>query len=448
MGLNFKILVIWKALSTMASKVTISASGVKPGSFGSAGSKIAPPAASATVPQTATVVAHSAAHSAPPPAPHPAAASPAHPAASTTVTAAACKHGKNCHGCRICGKGKGGKGGGASLIAEQIAAQKAEAEAKVAEARARTLRAQADAADAEARLKSVQSTAVVASTPRAKSGATSGGGDFITREEFNEFRGQVTDGFSTVFKQNEQTHAVLAGFVTMMNGGGLPASVAPVSRQIGIGAQEVVEPARQQISCGQNAGWYQPVEGSGRFTTHSSQRPQSVDAYGGGGASADDSSRFLPYRETPTEFRGSSGGSTLVAARQLGVSNHLQNFEAAAERWDSKRNPNNGKILQTIRQTTSDDNMRCILLALVNGKTRSEIVKMYNEEVASLLSTGNTTFFQNFFGALSRCGLPSNFDVKVDSSKTKTGHCFCMTYQQLSQAPGNVDKLVRILRGE
>jgi hypothetical protein len=39
MGLNFKILVIWKALSTMSRRVPISATGVRPGSFGSAGSR-------------------------------------------------------------------------------------------------------------------------------------------------------------------------------------------------------------------------------------------------------------------------------------------------------------------------------------------------------------------------------------------------------------------------
>lgn len=45
MGLNFKFIVIWKALSTMPPKVAISAADVKPGSFGSAGSKTASSAA-------------------------------------------------------------------------------------------------------------------------------------------------------------------------------------------------------------------------------------------------------------------------------------------------------------------------------------------------------------------------------------------------------------------
>jgi hypothetical protein len=123
-------------------------------------------------------------------------------------------------------------------------------------------------------------------------------------------------------------------------------------------------------------------------------------------------------------------------------------FEAAARRWNQKGTENNTRILQQIRNLTQDDNMRCLLLALVNGKTYSEITNMYDKDVASLLSTGNTPFFQSFFTALTKCGVPANFDVKVDASKTKTGHGFVMTYLQLSQAPGNVDKLVTILRGQ
>jgi hypothetical protein len=127
----------------------------------------------------------------------------------------------------------------------------------------------------------------------------------------------------------------------------------------------------------------------------------------------------------------------------------MPKFEAAAARWNKKNSANNAQILDTIRKIANgDDDMACLLLALVNGKTYSEIVKMYGDDVASLLTTGNTPFFQRFFTALSSCGLPANFDVKVDSSKTKSGDGFVMTYQQLSQAPGNVDKLVRILRGE
>jgi hypothetical protein len=61
MGLNFKFIVIWKALSTMSSKVYISATGVKPGGFGSAGSKATSSAASVAAPKAALKAAHVAA---------------------------------------------------------------------------------------------------------------------------------------------------------------------------------------------------------------------------------------------------------------------------------------------------------------------------------------------------------------------------------------------------
>ena len=101
MGLNFKFIVIWKALSTMHRKVAISAAGVMPVGFGSAGSRaahVAAPAAAYTAPH---VAGSSAPHVAP------------HVAAPSAAPRAVCKHGDRCNGCRICGKG--GKGGGAQV---------------------------------------------------------------------------------------------------------------------------------------------------------------------------------------------------------------------------------------------------------------------------------------------------------------------------------------------
>ena len=184
---------------------------------------------------------------------------------------------------------------------------------------------------------------------------------------------------------------------------------------------EVVEPS---FSRGVSSSASE-APGSGRFATSSSDISQSSAACGGSAQSF--------YREpVPTATSRTS----------------TPKFDAAAARWNVKRNPNNEKILHTIRDTIPDDNMQCLLLALVNGKTYSEITNMYDKDVASLLSTRNTSFFQNFFAALSSCGLPPNFDVKVDATKTKSRHGFVMTYLQLSQAPGNVDGLVTILRGE
>ena len=351
------------------------------------------------------------------------------------------------------GKGRGnhGKGRGNQPPSQaEIDAKAAEADAKTAEAKARFLRAQADAAKAQAdaaeaqvRLNAAQSTAVVTSTPCAKPGATSGGGDYITRDEFNSFQSEVKTGFTHLSEQNRMTHNVLAGFVNMVNSGGLPASAtAPVSRKIGyVPASEVAVEPQCQISFGQNAGWDPAAERPG-FAQQPTSRASSAIAYGV-------ATEFIRNQEASTFFRESSGGSSIGDARQLGVSHSLPNFEEAARRWNTRRDKNNEKILYAIRQMAGcNDNIACLLLALVNGKTLSEIVKMYNTEVGQLLSTHNTTFFQSFFTALTRCGLPEKFDVKVDSSKTRSGNAFLMTYLQLSQSPSNVDKLVTFLRGE
>jgi hypothetical protein len=371
------------------------------------------------------------------------------PQATPEASKSACKFGAACYGFQNCKPNNRGKGRGnqqpsqAEIDAKtaQAIATKAEADAKTAEANARSLRAQADAAEAQARLNAAQSTAVVTSTPGAKPGATSGGGDYITRDEFNSLQSEVKAGFIHLSQQNQQTHEVLAGFIKIVNSG-LPASAAaPLSRQIGyVPASEVAVEQQRQISYGQTA------ERSG-FAQPPTLRASSAITCGGGAAT--EFSEFARHQEAPTFFRESSGGSTLVAARQLGVSHSLPNFEAAAARWNTRRDANNAKILCIIRQTAcGNDNMACLLLALVNSKTLSEIDKMYSAEVGKLLTVQNTPFFQGFFQSLTGCGLPEKFDVKVDSSKTKSGYGFCMTYQKLSQMPGNVDKLVMILRGE
>jgi hypothetical protein len=200
-------------------------------------------------------------------------------------------------------------------------------------------------------------------------------------------------------------------------------------RQIGNGgAQEVAEP-QPRISYGQNAGWDKSAERFDRSSTHSSQRPQIGAACGG----------------SAQEFHRESVQSPATCSTA-----GMSKFDAAAQKWNKnpKNFKNNGRIIAVIQRSTTDVDMQCMLLALVNSKTWSEIVEMYGKDVASLLSIGNTLFFQSFFTSLIQCGLPPNFDVKVDSSKTKTGNFFCMTYLQLSQLPCNVDKLVTFLRSE
>ena len=419
MGLNFKFIVIWKALSTMPPKVVISAAGVTPGGFGSAGSRLVQGAA-------ASAAAHSAPPSAASSAPHVAHPSARHVPAQSPAQSAA-------HTPRQ--RGNRGNGGGASLSEEQVAAQKAEAEAKAAEARARTLRAQVDAAESEARIRAAQSIAVVHSTPRARPGATSGGGDFVTRREFNEFSGQVDKGFLTIFQQNQQTHDVLSGFVKMMNGG--QRQLPPPERcQSGNTPQEVIETQRQ-ISYGQNAGWDKSVEGSSRFAAPSSQRQQSV-AYGGGGV-ASDSSRFVIRKEASTEFHGSSGGSTLVAARQLGVGHHLPDFEANFSKL--KSNDFNIFVCGAIRNFVASfpqeqqDEMACVLLGMVNGKKYSA----HN----SIIIQSNESVFRQFFGELAR-KFPKSA-VKITNKRCQE---MSIPFNTLSTDPSAMCVLIRVLRGE
>ena len=420
MGLNFKILVIWKALSTMPPKVLITASGVKPSGFGSTGSKIAPPAAATTTAAASPV--HPSAHSAPPPA--------AILPAPTAASSATCKHGTRCTGCHVCQKGgKGGKGGGASLTAEQIATQKAESEAKVAEseakvaeARARTLRAKADAAEAEARLKSVQSTAVVASTPRARPGATSGGDDFVTREEFNEFRGQVTNGFSTVVQQNQRTHDVLAGFLQFMNGG-LPASKAPVSRQICNSAQEIAE--QRQISFGQNAGWDPVAERSGMSATSSSQLPQTgaATSFHYSSAHMPQSSSYFPppnpsngsISRSPADQRFPTSGSGHSAPAPQSLAELIQTmpetakgFKGLCMRVISDAAKPGAKAVQQFtfhkflyawQMSDGNDDLACALMALTYGKPLAQ--QKLQPGIANALRTSDIALFTEFFRRIS-----------------------------------------------
>ena len=337
-------------------------------------------------------------------------------------------------------RGKSGKSFGKQSPTEaQIAANDVKARLQAQEAELKLLEIEAKKAEARARIdkaKSGASSAPAASTPRAQGGR--GGGEFVTHDQFqegiNSLSGTITKGFDQVFsiqsiaaEQQALTNATLAGFVRMMGTNGTGLSLpAPVSRQIGNdGAQEVPE-LHHRMSYRQNVGGESFAEGSGRFATSSSDISQRFLACGGG------SQEFNRESVTTARIHRTS----------------MSSFEAAARRWNQKGTENNTKILQQIRNFTQDDKMRCLLLALVNGKTLTEIVKMYGEDVASLLTTGNTPFFQNFFTALTKCGLPSNFNVKVDAAKTRSGHEFLITYLQLSQAPGNVDGLVTILRGE
>lgn len=390
MGLNFKILVIWKALSTMPPKVAISAANVMPSGFGSAGSN----AASLAVSQPTTSTVSSATSSAAP------VATPVAP----TKTANQCSEFRDSG--NPCSRRKCWDADCRDAKAKQhTASQKHSAPPKAAGGVDGGI--SANIAAMEARIKSHIDL-------RFQSAETSMKTGFL----------QLSEAVTQSQIATQQSFQGLANAMAAAFSGGQRQLPPSERRQIGNGAQEVVKP--RQNSYGQDADWDPVADGSGRFAQSSSQFSHAAGVACGGAAQS-----F--YREpVPTATSRTS----------------TPKFDAAAARWNAKRTPNNERILQAIREAIPDDNMRCLLLALVNGKTLSEITNMYNEDVASLLSICNTSFFQNFFAALSRCGLPPNFDVKVDASKTKTCHGFVMTYTQLSQAPGNVDKLVRILRGE
>jgi hypothetical protein len=392
----------------------------------------------------------------------PAASAPPHPASS--VGGSGQQAGSDKRGAR-------GKGGGKQPPTQaQIAANDAKARLQAQEAELKLLEIAAKKAEAQARFdkaKSDASSVTAASTPRAQGGR--GGSDFVTHDQFqagiNYLNGAITKGFDQVFsnqsiaaQQQALTNATLAGFVKMMGTNGTGFSLpAPVSRQIGNGTQEVVE--QRKISCGQNAGCDLAVEGSGRFAQSSSQFSHAAGVACGGDAAQSFYRESVPTetsRTSTSQFSHAAGVACGGAAQSFyresvpTETSHTSTskFDAAVARWNVKRSPTNGKILQAIRDATPDDNMRCLLLAVVNGKNYGEITKMYDKDVASLLTTRNTPFFQRFFTALSSCGLPPNFDVNVDICKTKNGHGFRMTYLQLSQAPEHVDMLVKTLRDE
>ena len=233
----------------------------------------------------------------------------------------------------------------------------------------------------------------------------------------------------------------LANAMATAISGGQRQLPAPVSRQIGDIPQEIAEPQRQITSYVHSC--FVPNEGgSGRFAAPSSQpQQQSVAAYGGGGAgAANDSSRFFSHRETSTEFRGSSGGSTIVAARQLGMNHHLlAKFEENFSKM--KQNDFNYFTGNAIRNFVASfaaeqqDEIACVLLGVVNGKkypTHKSIIVPSKESV-----------FRRFFGELA-AKFPNNA-VKTTNNR---GQDLIIPFKTLSTDQSAMLTLIRVLRGE
>jgi hypothetical protein len=330
----------------------------------------------------------------PKPAAIPAASSAPPPAAHPAAPTATCSHGAKCTGCKVCGKKKApakSAGGGDGGVSAQLSAM-------------------------QSQLSSMH-TKVDSLTKQVATG-------------FTETKSMLTDQQQATLGMQKAMEALMmatAGFQSSVTGLLSGGSSAP-RREL------PAPPARLAICPGGGSNVTEVSEEQSRQYTHS------CFASNEGGSASHSSQR--------SQIGAAFGGAQSFHREPVSSSTSMPKFEAAAARWNAKKSPNNAIILTAIRQFTSDDDMACMLLALVNGKILPEIVKMYSSEVGALLTVHNTSFFQKFFQNLVRCGLPPNFDVKVESSKTKSGHGFCMTYQQLSQAPGNVDKLVRILRGE
>jgi hypothetical protein len=395
MGLNFKILVIWKALSTMP-KVSVSAASVKPSAFGSVGSKATTAATTAgtTAATTATV----------PKAASQAAHVPASSAATKAASSAAPKPKSS---------GKGGDGG--------VDAAMAAMEARL-----------------NSRFDGIEAKVV--------------SGFNAQRQLSLELQTQGNEAYAKTMRMFEM-------FGNMMTGGAamaprpelpapptLPAICAPTkTTRSKITEMHDERPSTRGGGFANEAGGELHSYMHSCFNTNevgissisSSQRSQSGAACGGGSAS--DSSRFAINKEPQTEFRSSSGGSTLVAARQLGVGQHLPKFEANFAKLD--RNDFNVFAGATIRNfvaqfdPSQQDEMACVLLGMVNGKkypAHNHIIIYSNESV-----------FRQFFGELAT-KFPGNAVRITNNHGQKCGFPF----KTVSTDQSAMWSLIRVLRGE
>jgi hypothetical protein len=413
MGLNFKILVIWKALSTMPPKVAISAAGVKPGAFGSTGSKDA--AAQPARPKDA-------------PAPAPKAA----PAAPLT-----CTHGANCWGCSGCGKtppkkGKSGKDDGGADVAglrkeigelrtlvkqgfQKQAEQASEISAKVESGFKKTQSILSEQQQATIEMQKAMQAMMMASATFQSSFTGLLKGGMASRPELPAplmrpaICAPATTPSSSVTEVHEERSSARSGGFANEVGGELHSYMHSCFNTNEVGISSI----------------------------SSSQRSQSGAACGGGSSS--DSSRFAINKEPQTEFRSSSGGSALVAARQLGVSQHLPKFEQNLLKI--QQNEFNQHIGAAIRNfvasfpPSQQDEMACVLLGMVNGKkypAHNHIIMQSNDSV-----------FRRFFGELAT-KFPSNA-VKITNN---LGEKCSFPYKTVSIDQSAMWSLIRVLRGE
>jgi hypothetical protein len=359
------------------------------GAIGGCSAKAAHPAA--------TVVAHSAAH--------PAAPTAAHPAAHAAAPTATCKYGSKCAGCNVCGKKKApakAAGGGDGGVSAQLSAM-------------------------QSQLSSMH-TKVDDLTKQVATG-------------FKDTQSMLTEQQQATLGIQEAMKALMmatAGFQTsvtgLLSGGGsaprrelpTPSARLAICASGGSNVTEVIDKPHQYMhSC--------VASNEGGSASHSSQRPQSSAACGGSA----NSSEFVLYKQPQTELLRSSGGSSIVAARQLGVTQRLQNFEVNFSKM--KLNDFNNFVGAAIRSFVANfapseqDEMACVLLGMVNGKK----YPVHN----SIIIHSNESIFRRFFGELA-AKFPRN------AVKTTNAWVSDQTFSRLSTDPSAMCTLISVLRGE
>ena len=351
-----------------------------------------------------------AAPKAPHQAPHQAAASATPPAVPNAALKAACKHGNKCNGCRLCGKKKApakSAGDGDGGVSAQLSAM-------------------------EVQLSSMHAKV-----------------DGLTKQVatgFTETKSMLTDQQQATLGMQKAMEALMmasAGFQSsvtgLLSGGGSaprrelpdPQARLAICASGGSNVTEVIEqPPRYLHSC------FAPNEGgSSRFASNSSQRSQSGDARGGSA----NSSEFVLHKQPQTEVLRSSDGSSIGAARQLGVSHHLPKFEKNFA-W-MKPNDFNNFIYNAIRNFVTSfppeqqDEMACVLLGIVNGNK-------YPKHDHIIIQS-NSSVFGSFF-----CVLATKFPNNTVKTTNKSSQTLSIPFKTLSTDSSAIFTLIRVLRGE
>ena len=222
----------------------------------------------------------------------------------------------------------------------------------------------------------------------------------------------------------QQSFQGLANAMATAFSGGQRQLPPPERRQIGNGAQEVVEPQRQ-ISYGQNAGWDPNAERSGMSATSSSQGQQSVAATSIHASSAhmpQSSSYFPPPNPSngsisrpPADQRFLTSGSVHSAPAPQSLAELMRSIpesvkgfrglcgrilsDAAAPGAKAVPLFTFHKFLCAWQMSSGNDDLACALMALTYGKPLAQ--QRLQPGIASALKTTNLALFMEFFRRIS-----------------------------------------------